>query len=98
MSDSESVDYLQEGFDPWSLTVPRLRSILVTHNVQYSGTAKKPQLVELFVDQVVPQSKKYLAARARAKRSSMGIVDADSQSTTSTDFDQDSMPPPASSS
>ena len=92
MSDNESVDYLQDGFDPWSLTVPRLRSILVTHNVQYSATAKKPQLVELFIDQVVPHSKKYLSVRARAKRSSRGIVDADSQSTTSTDFDQDLMP------
>ncbi|KAK1757497.1 Man1-Src1p-C-terminal domain-containing protein [Echria macrotheca] len=98
MSDTESVDYLQDGFDPWSLTVPRLRSILVTHNVQYSATAKKPQLVELFVDHVVPNSKKYLSVRARAKRSSRGIVDADSQSTASTDFDQDLMPPPPSSS
>lgn len=99
MSDSESVDYLLDGFDPRSLTVPRLRSILVTHNVQYSSAAKKPQLVELFENEVVPQSKKYLAARARAKRSSMGIVDADSQSTTSTDFsgEQTLMAPPASS-
>ncbi|KAK5652578.1 hypothetical protein OQA88_10339 [Cercophora sp. LCS_1] len=97
MSDSESVDYLQDGFDPRSLTVPRLRSILVTHNVQYPATAKKSQLVDLFVEQVVPQSKKYLDIRARAKRSSMGIVDADSQST-NTDFDLESMPPPPSSS
>ena len=94
MSDTESVDYLQDGFDPWSLTVPRLRSILVTHNVQYSATAKKPQLIELFEDEVIPQAKKYLAVRARAKRTSRGIVDADSQSTTSTDFDQDLRPPP----
>ncbi|KAK3945289.1 hypothetical protein QBC46DRAFT_115121 [Diplogelasinospora grovesii] len=100
MSDTESVDYLQQGFDPWSLTVPRLRSILVTHNVQYPATAKKSQLVELFEDQVVPQSKKYLAARARVKRMSRGIVDADSQSTTSTDFsnDHETMPPPTTSS
>lgn len=98
MSDSESVDYLLDGFDPKSLTVPRLRSILVTHNVQYSATAKKPQLVELFNDHVVPQSKKYLAARARAKRTSLGITNADSQSTTSTDFDQDFAQPPPSSS
>lgn len=99
MSDSESVDYLQAGYDPWSLTVPRLRSILVTHNVQYPATAKKPQLIELFNEQVVPQSKKYLAARARARRTSKGIVDAASQSTQSTmDMDDhDLMPPPASS-
>jgi len=97
MSDTEGVDYLQDGFDPWSLTVPRLRSILVTHNINYSATAKKPQLVELFNDHVVPQSKAYLAVRARAKRTSRGIVDADSQSTASTtDFEQDLMPPPPS--
>lgn len=93
MSDSESVDYLLDGFDPRSLTVPRLRSILVTHNVQYSAAAKKPQLIELFNEHVVPQSKKILAARARAKRSSMGITNADYQSTTSADFDEELRPP-----
>ena len=99
MSDSENVDYLQEDFDPRSLTVPRLRSILVTHNVQYPSTAKKPQLIELFLEQVVPQSKHILDTRARAKRTSRGIVDADSQSTTSTDFnEQEVMRPPPSAS
>ncbi|KAK4242343.1 hypothetical protein C8A03DRAFT_11426 [Achaetomium macrosporum] len=96
MSDTESVDYLQADFDPWSLTVPRLRSILVTHNIQYPATAKKPQLIELFNEHVQPQSRQILATRARAKRSSRGIVDADSQSTTSTDFNDEVMPPPPS--
>lgn len=95
MSDTESVDYLQADFDPWSLTVPRLRSILVTHNIQYPSQAKKPQLIDLFNEHVLPQSKQILATRARAKRTSRGIVDADSQSTTSADFD-DVMPPPPS--
>ncbi|CAK7207268.1 inner nuclear membrane protein enriched at telomere/subtelomere region [Sporothrix eucalyptigena] len=84
MSDSE-VDYLQPGFDPASLTNPRLRSILVTYNVHYPSNAKKPELIELFNDNVAPQAHKILARRARAKRSSMGIVDAQpsySQSTT----------------
>jgi len=101
MSDSESVDYLQSDFDPWTLTVPRLRSILVTHNVPYPATAKKPQLIELFNKHVVPQSQAILARRLRAKRSSMGIIDADSQDTgTSTDFDHDRdlRPPPSVSS
>jgi hypothetical protein len=96
MSESE-VDYLQDGFDPWSLTVPRLRSILVTHNIQYPSAAKKPQLVEIFIEQVVPQSRKILNARARVKRMSRGIVDADSQETASTDVmdeDHDLVPPP----
>lgn len=93
MSDNESVDYLQGGFDPKSLTVPRLRSILVAHNVQYPSTAKKPQLIDLFNEHVVPQSKKILAARARVKRMSKGIVDADSQQSASMD-DNELMPPP----
>ncbi|KAI1213845.1 Man1-Src1p-C-terminal domain-containing protein [Annulohypoxylon truncatum] len=80
MSDLESLDYLQPGFDARTLTVPRIRSILVAHNVPYSSSAKKSQLVEIFNEQVLPQSQKILAARARAKRSSKGIVDAESQS------------------
>ncbi|KAI1779441.1 Man1-Src1p-C-terminal domain-containing protein [Hypoxylon cercidicola] len=87
MSDSESLEYLQPGFDPKTLTIPRLRSILVAHNVPYSSSAKKGQLVDIFNEQVVPQSKKILAARARAKRSSKGIVDAESQSS-SNPFDE----------
>lgn len=102
MSDSESLDYLQPGFDPWSLTMPRLRSILVTHDVQYPATAKKAQLVEIFNENIVPRSRKILAARARAKRSSKGIVDADSQpdsqetivAAPSVISDSELMPPP----
>lgn len=96
MSDNESVDYLQTGFDPKSLTVPRLRSILVAHNVQYPSTAKKPQLIDLFNEHVMPQSKRILAARARVKRMSKGIVDADSQQSATMD-DHDLMPPPTAS-
>ncbi|KAI1277080.1 Man1-Src1p-C-terminal domain-containing protein [Xylaria sp. FL0933] len=96
MSDSESADYLQPGFDPKSLTIPRLRSILVAHNVPYASSAKKAQLVEIFNEQIVPQSRKILSARARAKRSSKGIVDAESVSSASNPFDEheDLAPPP----
>ncbi|KAL7936164.1 Man1-Src1p-C-terminal domain-containing protein [Trichoderma chlorosporum] len=76
MADTD--DYLQDGFDPRSVTVPRLRSILVTHNVEYPATAKKTQLVELVEQYVLPQVPKLRAQRARAKRSSMGIVNAGS--------------------
>lgn len=92
MSDSE-VDYLQPDFDPSTVTMPRLRSILVTHNVSYSATAKKQQLVDIFNSEIAPKAKKILAQRARAKRSSLGIVDAQPQDTDS--FDQDLMPPPS---
>lgn len=94
MSDSESLDYLQPGFDAKSLTVPRLRSILVAHNVPYSSSAKKAQLVDIFNEEIVPQSKKILAARARAKRSSKGIVDAESQSSSNPFDQQEELAPP----
>lgn len=95
MSDTEGVEYLQTGFDPSSLTVPRIRSILVSHDIPYPSAAKKPQLIQIFEENVVPQARKILAARARAKRSSMGIVDAESsQESTVTEESEELMPPP----
>ncbi|KAI1106706.1 Man1-Src1p-C-terminal domain-containing protein [Jackrogersella minutella] len=94
MSDAESLDYLQPGFDAKTLTVPRLRSILVAYNVPYSSSAKKSQLIEIFNDQIVPQSKKILAARARAKRSSKGIVDAESQGRSNPFEEHEELAPP----
>ncbi|TAQ89238.1 hypothetical protein B7494_g2446 [Chlorociboria aeruginascens] len=91
-SDTDSLDYLQTGFDPSSLTVPRLRSILVSHNISYPSSAKKPQLIEIFTEHVLPQSHKIISARARARRTSKGITDADSQD--STVGDEELMPPP----
>ncbi|KAI1157192.1 Man1-Src1p-C-terminal domain-containing protein [Nemania diffusa] len=95
MSDSDNVDYLQPGFDPKSLTIPRLRSILVAHNVQYSSSAKKGQLIDIFNAQIVPQAKKILNERSRAKRTSRGIFDVESISS-SNPFDEheDLAPPP----
>ena len=89
-------DYLQPGFEPSSLTVPRLRSILVAHAIPYPSGAKKPQLVEIFTDNILPQAAKIRAQRARAKRSSMGIVDAESSTASSTQDSRDAeeMPPP----
>ena len=96
MSDSE-VDYLQPGFDPKSLTMPRLRSILVAHNVSYPASAKKAQLIEIFNENVLPQARKILAQRAKAKRSSKGIVDADAGQTLQNPFDdhENLAPPPS---
>ena len=76
MSDAD--DYLQEGWDPKAVTMPRLRSILVMHNIDYPSTAKKAQLVELVNQHIVPLAPKLRAQKARAKRSSMGIVNAGS--------------------
>jgi hypothetical protein len=68
MSDTESLDYLQTGFDPSSLTVPRIRSILVAHDIEYPSGAKKPQLVQIFSEKVLPQSRKILSEQLVAMR------------------------------
>lgn len=94
MADMDSLDYLQTGFDPASLTVPRLRSILVSHNVPYPASAKKAQLIDIFTENVVPQAQKVLTARSRAKRTTKGITDADSQDSISL-VDEEVMPPPS---
>lgn len=97
MADDE-YGYLQADFDPNTLTVPRLRSILVAHSVPYPSSAKKSDLVNLFNDQVAPQGRKLLKAQATTKRSTRGIVDMPSsqESTTGDDEDDDeNSPPPA---
>ncbi|KAM7209281.1 Man1-Src1p-C-terminal domain containing protein [Naviculisporaceae sp. PSN 640] len=93
MSDEE-YEYLQPGFDPNKLTVPRLRSLFVKHDIQYPGVAKKADLVELFHAELAPQARKILARAARVKRMSQGIVDAGGLSSTSTDFDDNELMPP----
>ncbi|KAM3077124.1 inner nuclear membrane protein enriched at telomere/subtelomere region [Clarireedia jacksonii] len=96
MSD-EILDYLQPGFDPSSLTVPRLRSILVQYNIDYPSSSKKSQLVEIFNENLVPQARNILAARARAKRTSRGITDAESSQDSIHDDTggyEDVIPPP----
>ncbi|ESZ93408.1 hypothetical protein SBOR_6201 [Sclerotinia borealis F-4128] len=81
---SDELDYLQPGFDPSSLTIPRIRSILVTHSIEYSSNAKKAQLVDTFNRELVPHARKILHERARAKRTSRGIIDVESSQESST--------------
>ncbi|KAJ5155164.1 hypothetical protein N7492_007967 [Penicillium capsulatum] len=56
---ADELDYLQPDFDLGSLTVPRLRSILVNHDVSYPASAKKSQLVAILENEVLPQAKKF---------------------------------------
>ncbi len=100
MSDSE-VDYLSPSFNPSTLTVPRLRSILVSHDIAYPASAKKSQLIEIFTDQLLPRSVKILAARARIRRTSKGITDMPSSQESTVDETDDGedgsgamLPPP----
>ena len=93
----DNLDYLASDFDPASLTVPRLRSILVHHNVNYPASAKKTQLIEIFNQTVVPQAHKILTAQSRVKRSSKGIEDVPSSQASTVDDEEDRRrmrPPP----
>lgn len=72
---ADEVDYLAPEFDPATLTVPRLRSILVQNDVAYPSSAKKSQLVDIFNDSVKPQARRLLKSRANTKRSARGIED-----------------------
>ena len=96
-SDSE-LEYLSPPFDPASLTVPRLRAILVSHDIPYPSSAKKPQLIDIFTQELIPRSRKILAARSRTQRTSKGITDMPSSQdgTVNGDDEEDTilMPPP----
>ncbi|MCJ1384877.1 inner nuclear membrane protein enriched at telomere/subtelomere region [Xylographa soralifera] len=96
ISDNE-LEYLSPSFDPASLTVPKIRAIFVSHDIPYPASAKKPQLIEIFNQQLVPKSRRILAARSRTSRTSRRIVDVPSsqESTVSgDDEDTETMPPP----
>lgn len=88
MADDEYT-YLQPGFDPASLTVPRLRSILVAHNVAYPSSAKKSDLIAIFNADVAPQARKLLNVQSRTVRSTRGIVDVPSSQSSTADNDDD---------
>lgn len=72
---TDELNYLAPDFDPTSITIPRLRSILVAYNVPYPSSAKKAQLVQLFKENIAPKAKDVLAAHSRTKRSEKGITD-----------------------
>lgn len=68
-------EYLEPDWDPASVTIPRLRAILVAHNISYPASAKKAALIEIFNTSVLPQARKIRAQNARVKRTSRGIED-----------------------
>ena len=73
----DDLKYLSESFDPASLTVPKLRNILLTHGVNYPSSARKQTLIELFNEKIVPRAKELLAAY-KVEPSAEGITDASS--------------------
>nr|XP_018265885.1 uncharacterized protein I303_02261 [Kwoniella dejecticola CBS 10117]OBR88043.1 hypothetical protein I303_02261 [Kwoniella dejecticola CBS 10117] len=66
--------YLAEGFDPNSLRVPQLRSILLEHGHGISSAAKKAELVDAFERHVLPQASALRAKAGKIKPSGKGIV------------------------
>ena len=96
-SPNDELKYLSPSFDPSSLTMAELRNIFMTHDINYLASAKKPQLVEIFIQELKPKARKILAARDRVRRTSRGITDMPSsqEETANGDFDDIvSMPPP----
>ena len=92
---ADDMEYLQPSFDPSSLTMPRLRNILMTHDISYPASAKKAELVAIFNQDLKPKSRKLLAARDRVRRTSAGITNMpSSQESNVEEDDRSSMPPP----
>lgn len=89
----EDQAYLEQGFDPSTLTVPRLRSILVAHGVDYPASSKKAQLVDIFTENVVPQARRLRAANARVRRTSRGIENMPSQGSTADEDEEEEEEP-----
>lgn len=87
--DLDDLDYLAPDFDLNSLTVPRLRSILVSHDIPYPASAKKSQLISILEQEVLPKAKKLLRERERVRRTSAGITDMSRQSTAEEDGEGD---------
>ncbi|KAF2801909.1 sister chromatid separation protein-like protein [Mytilinidion resinicola] len=85
-------DYLDPSFEPSSVTVPRLRNILLEHGVQYNSSAKKPDLIALFNEHVAPKASKILKSRSRTKRSTKGIEDVPSSQSSTLDDAEDEVP------
>ena len=48
-------DYLSETFDPASLTIPKLRSILFQHSIVLPSTARKGDLIDAFQTRIAAQ-------------------------------------------
>lgn len=95
-SSNDELAYLNPDFDLNSLTVPRIRAILVSHDVSYPSSAKKAQLINILEDEVLPKAKKLLRERERVRRTSKGITNMQNSqdSLNGEEEERESMPPP----
>lgn len=81
MTSSEVIalgDYLKPDFDPSTLTVSQLLGVFGYHNINYPSQHTKPKLVQLFKDEIKPQSSKFKKERLQRENSQAsddGITD-----------------------
>ncbi|KAK1573508.1 uncharacterized protein LY79DRAFT_525680 [Colletotrichum navitas] len=73
---TDDVSYLQPDFNPASLTVPKLRNVLATHEVAYATARTKKDLVRLFEANIAPRVAATVRAMAKVQRTDEGIIDA----------------------
>jgi len=71
----------------------------MSHDIAFPASAKKPQLVDIFTQELKPKARKILAARDRVRRTSRGITDMPSSQEGTVDGDNDEdagsmLPPP----
>lgn len=89
----EDLYYLSSSFNPASITVPQLRNILSRHDVGYPSSAKKPKLIELFNENIVPQAMKLLADNL-VEPSEEGITNASLSQVLTLSDDEDALEEP----
>lgn len=98
--DDDDLSYLQPDFNPASLTVAKLRNILLKHGIAWSSATKKGDLVDIFNDKLKPKAKRILNAQKRVQRTSLGIENAAATAVHEEDSDEEEEevepPPPAS--
>ena len=71
----------------------------MSHDISYPASAKKPQLIDIFIQELKPRSRKILAARDKVRRTSRGITNmpGSQEGTVNGDADDDAgsmLPPP----
>ena len=69
----DDTEYLQPNFDPSRLRVADLRRILIFHSVDFPSSARKAQLISLFLDNITPKAEVILEQKRRVRPSSKGI-------------------------
>ncbi|OWZ78131.1 hypothetical protein C365_02922 [Cryptococcus neoformans Bt85] len=66
--------YLAEGFDPSTLRVPQLRSVLLAHGKGYPSRFTKAELVQEFITHITSQAPDLRSAAANVHPSNKGII------------------------